>query len=307
MREFRFEKIQSNFDQLSLEMMSLIPNGEIKGILQMVHGMAENKERYQPLMEKMAQEGYVCVMHDHRGHGNIDPQDLGYFGDSTGQGIVDDVIQIGKMMRQRYPNVPLILFGHSMGSMVVRCVMKKADLLYDGLIVCGSPSKNPLASVALGMAKLLCVIQGERKPSPFLDKLAFSSFNKKFKPTLTPHDWICSDARVVEAYEKDPRCGFVFTNNGFVNLFTLMKETYQNDYVVKNPTCPILFIAGEKDPCITNQKAFLEAVQFMKNVGYEKVNYKLYPHVRHEILNDQSKEEVEQDILLFVSNITKGA
>lgn len=306
MREFRYEKIHSDADGLELEMMSLMPNGEIKGIIQMVHGMAENKERYQPFMHEAVQHGYVCVMHDHRGHGSIDPQQFGYFQDDTGQAILSDVIQVGKIVRGRYPNVPMILFGHSMGSLVVRCVMKKADRNYDGLIVCGSPSKNPMIHVALSLAKCLSKIQGPKKPSAFLDKLAFSSFNRPFKPTKYPHAWICSDERVVEAYEKDPRCGFLFTNNGFVNLFTLMKNTYEKDYLVKNPDCPIFFIAGEEDPCITSQKDFLEAVNFMKEVGYKQVTYKLYPHVRHEILNDISKKEVTSDILAFVSHIVNA-
>ena len=306
MREFRFEKIQSEADGLELEMMSIVPNGEIKGILQLVHGMAENKERYQPFMQKAVLEGFVCVIHDHRGHGHIDSKNFGYFQDDTGEAIVDDVIQVGEIMRRRYLNVPLILFGHSMGSLVVRCAMKKADKNYDGLIVCGSPSKNPMSGIALSLAKLLCKIQGPKKPSGFLDKLAFSSFNKRFEPTKYPHEWICSDLEVVKAYEKDERCGFLFTNNGFVNLFTLMKKTYEKDYSCKNPNCPILFIAGEEDPCITSKKDFLEAVDFMKQVGYRHVAYKLYPHVRHEILNDVSKEEVSDDILSFAAHIVNA-
>ena len=123
--EFKFYKTKSRVDGLLLEVMVIEPEGEVKGILQMCHGMAENKERYQPVMKKMAENGYICVMHDHRGHGNIDNEDLGHFNDSSGNAIVSDVIQISDEIKVKYPDLPIILFGHSMGSLVVRCVMKR--------------------------------------------------------------------------------------------------------------------------------------------------------------------------------------
>lgn len=299
--EFVFEKIVSDFDGTSLEVMSMVPEHP-KAILQMNHGMAENKERYQGFMRKMADEGYICVMHDHRGHGSIDEQNFGYFKDDTGKAIVDDAIQVTRMFKERY-QLPIILFGHSMGSLVVRCVMKKADDLYHALIVCGSPSANPLASVAITLAKAMAKIKGEKSRSHLLDNLALGAYTKAFPDSFSKNGWICSDESIVKAYDEDKRCGFSFTINGYINLFILMKETYdKNHWQMKNKDIPIYFIAGTLDPCIENIDKFNQAVDFMKQLGYKDVESQLFENVRHEILNDVSKEEVTHQILEFIKN-----
>lgn len=297
--EFNYYNTKSNFDHTPIEVMTIIPEKPI-GILLMCHGMSEIKERYQNTMKKLAEKGYLCVIHDHRGHGNIDEKDLGYFKDDTGKGIVKDVIQITNEIKEKYPNLPVYLFGHSMGSLVVRCVMKENDDAYDGLIVCGSPSQNPLVSVAILLAKVISKIKGERHRSKLLHNLSVGSYTIKGEEYA--HAWITTDKEVQKAYDEDTRCGYTFTCNGFLNLFILMKECYDsNKWQLKNKKCPIYFIAGSEDPCIGNVDQFNQAVQFMKEMGYENVSSKLYPNVRHEILNDKSKEEVIQDILMFMN------
>ena len=299
-----FHKTKSEVDGLPLEVMVIEPEGRPKGILQMCHGMAENKERYQPVMRKMAENGYICTMHDHRGHGNIAQKDLGYFNDSTKDAIVKDVIQITKEIKEKYPDLPLILFGHSMGSLVVRCVMKQNDDAYAALIVCGSPSKNPMASFAIGFVKIMSVFMGERHRSKLIDRMAFGSYNKSFDEVYYPHSWICSVKEVQDAYQASDKCGFLFTLNGYLNLFKLAKKTYEpTGWQMKNKDCPIYFIVGEDDPCRISEEAFQNAVYFMKEVGYEHVYHKVYAHARHEILNEFCKEEVMRDMLTFMDKV----
>ena len=296
--EFKYYNTKSNFDQMPIEVMVLEPENPI-GILQMCHGMAEIKERYQETMKKLANHGYICVIHDHRGHGNIDEKDLGYFKDDTGKGIVKDVIQITNEIKERYPNLPVFLFGHSMGSLVVRCVMKENDDAYAGLIVCGSPSSNPMASIAITLTKFFSKIKGERHRSKLLHGLSVGSYT--IKGEEYEHAWITTDKEVQKAYDEDKRCGYTFTCNGFLNLFILMRDCYDSkNWKLKNKQCPIYFIAGSEDPCIVNKDSFNQAVDFMKQIGYENVTSKVYPNVRHEILNDTCKEEVVDDILTFM-------
>lgn len=299
--EFIFEKIISDFDGTSLEVMSIVPN-KPKAIIQMIHGMAENKERYQEFMRKAAEAGYICVIHDHRGHGSIDKDNLGYFNDKSGEGIVDDTIQVTKLLKQQY-NLPIILFGHSMGSLVVRCAIKKKDDLYQGLIVCGSPSENKLAGVAIQLANVLALFKGEKAHSNLLDTLALGNYSKAF-PNESKNAWICSDPEIVKAYDQDSRCGFAFTINGYLNLFILMKNTYDTSgWSMKNKKLPIYFIAGELDPCIVNVKQFENAVNFMRQRGYENISSQIFKNVRHEILNDTSKDEVSDCILNFMERV----
>ncbi len=294
----------SKVDGVPLEVMIIEPDGTPIAILQMCHGMAENKERYLPVMETLANQGFLCVMHDHRGHGSIDPNDYGYFHDTSGKAIVLDVMQITDEIKSRYPNVKVFLFGHSMGSLVVRCVMKQNDDAYQGLIVCGSPSKNPLASLAIGFVQIMSLFLGERHRSKLIDQMAFGTFTKNIENPKYPHAWICSVEKVQDDYAKSEKCGFLFTLNGYLNLFKLMKETYDpTHWQMKNPTCPIYFIVGEEDPCRISEQDFIKAVDFMKDRGYTHVFYKTYPHARHEILNEFCKDEVVHDMKVFMEKI----
>jgi len=299
-------KTKSAFDGTMLEVMITEPEVQPKGVLQMCHGMAEHKERYTEVMEKMTEGGYVCVMHDHRGHGNVPFSDRGYMTDDTGEAIVDDVIQITEEIKEKYPGLPVILFGHSMGSLVVRCVMKKNDKAYSGLIVCGSPSKNPAVGAAITLINIMRKFKGDRYRSKFIDNMAFGSYLKNIENPRYPHAWISTDMEVQKAYADSEKCGFLFTLNGFLNLMLLMKRTYDNGgWKVENPDCPVMFIAGEQDPCITSEKDFNAAVEFMREKGYKDVSSKLYPDVRHEILNESCRKEVWKDMLQFADNITE--
>ena len=301
----RIEKLVSKEDQTLIEVLFVEPENEVLGVLQLVHGMAEHKERYLPLMEFCANAGYASVIHDHRGHGNSveSEEDLGYFKDDCACAIIKDTKQVNDFVKEVYPHQKIVLMGHSMGSLVVRNYMRQYDDSIQGLIVCGSPSNNPLLNIALTLVKLLIKIKGERYRSKFVDHLAFGNYHKNFTET-SRNAWICGDNEVVEAYDKNPKCGFLFTLNGFLNLFLLMKKTYaKQGWQIRNRFAPILFIAGEEDPCIVSVDKFKEAAHFMCELGYEKVESKLYAKARHEILNEKCKNEVMHDVLQFMNKI----
>ncbi len=292
----------SSYDELPLSALLIAPEKEAKGIVQLVHGMAEHKERYEELMTFLAQNGYVCVIHDHRGHGESlrSKEDRGFMGDYDGKAIVEDVVLVSEYVKKQYPNLPLILFGHSMGSLIVRCYAQTHDELLSKLIVCGSPSKNPLAGVAVGLEKCIRFFCGARHRSKLLAFLSTGKGDKQF-PGEGDHAWLSRNRENVEEYLADEGCGFRFTCNGYENLFKLLKNTYQKKrYEVKNPSLSISFIAGEKDPVIVSPKAWSAAVEFMKTVGYENVSGKLYKDMRHEIHNELGREEVYEDILAFI-------
>jgi len=292
--------IPSNQDGLDLSALQVMPEGEIKGIVQISHGMAENKERYVDFMEFLAQNGYVSMIHDHRGHGKsvIQKDDLGYFYDKKAEYIVEDVKQVTDYIKEQYPDKPLILFGHSMGSMVVRKYIKKYDNAIDKLIVCGSPSQNKLVGVALALIGIQKVFHSDRYRSNLIQNLTFSSYNKGVENPASPNSWICSNEKVVADYDASDLCGFVFTLNGFQNLFTLYKEIYcKKNWSMANKTLPIFFIAGADDPTILSKEAWIAAQDFLKNLGYTNISNQLYPKMRHEILNEIGKEKVYQDVL----------
>lgn len=296
-------KIKSNQDGLELDFLLIKPEGEIKGIVQISHGMAEHKERYKPFMEYLASCGYMAIIHDHRGHGasvkRLD--DLGYFYDEKAEAIVEDLHQITTYIKNQYPNKKVILLGHSMGSMVVRKYIKKYDNDIDKLIVCGSPSRNPFAGLALRVVKLLKTFKGEYHRSNFIQRLAFGTYNKNIKNPSSPNAWVCANENIVKQYDEDELNGFVFTLNGFQNLFILMKDIYDKQgWELNNKELPIFFIAGADDPVIMSTKHWQKAQSFLKELGYQNVSGKLYAGMRHEILNEKENKTVFEDVLEWI-------
>ena len=156
------DTIISPVDGLKLALMYTAPADEPKGIVQIAHGMCEHKERYAPLMEFLADNGYSVVCHDHRGHGASvkSPEDLGYMGKGGWLAMVKDTKAVTDWAKEKWPGLPLTLFGHSMGSMVVRSYAKRYDKDIDSLIVCGCPSDNPAKSAGILLAKMTGRVKG---------------------------------------------------------------------------------------------------------------------------------------------------
>ena len=301
-----YEKIirtmRSLVDGLELDVLEVVPEGEIKGIFQIHHGMSEYKERYLPFMEYLAANGYVAAIHDCRGHGKSVKikEDLGYLYRGGARALVEDAHQLTRELKEKWPSLPLILFGHSMGSMVVRMYTKKYDDELVMLIVCGSPSKNPAVGVGENIARIQKKFRGDRYKSKILEAASFGSFAGKFKGEKSRFSWCCSDPEVVRAYEQSPLCGFTFSIDGYEALFQLMRECYGTEgWICKNPTLQVLFVGGADDPCIGGARKYAQAVQHMRRVGYKNTKGKLYPGMRHEILNEPGRQQVFQDIVKY--------
>ena len=257
--------LTSDFDQLELHVMVMEPEGEPRGILQICHGMAEHKERYLPFMEELCKWGYVAVIHDHRGHGKSIKRknELGFFYDETGEAIVEDAHQIS---------------------------------------LWASPSENKMTAAAIELARAACKVRGNR-PGRLFQRLAFAAYGKQLEEGESPNGWISYNKENVKAYDEDPLDGFMFTNNGFLNLFLLMKRTYdKKGWNVKHPSLPILFIAGADAPCIGSKKQYGEAIAFLRKRGYTQIRGVLFRHRRHEILNEDHVEKVYQIISEFLES-----
>lgn len=272
-----------------------------KAIIIFSHGMAEHKERYYDFIHYLNKNGYLCVIHDHRGHGDSvqNTDDYGYFYDDSGQQIVEDLHVIIKYMKDHYPDLDRYIFSHSMGTLVSRNYLQKYDDEIKKIVLCGPPFYNKATHIGYYVAKLIATLFGEKYRSKLIQKMAFGAFDKKFGG-LIENEWICSDHKQVELYNNNTKCGFIFTTNGFQCLFHLVKNCYKNSaYEVKNKRLKMLFIAGSDDPVIGNENKFIEEIKFMNDLGYKNTNYILYPHLRHELLNERNKDNIYQDILNF--------
>lgn len=296
--------LESKADKLPLSVLIMTPDEAPTAIFQLVHGMAEHKERYRDFMEFMCQNGYVCIIHDHRGHGGSvkSDSDLGYFYDNGDVNVIKDIEQIGDYIDELYPDLPRYLFGHSMGSLAVRVYAAEHDDEIEGLIVCGSPSNNPAASFAIFLTDLISIFRGDKYRSKFINNIALGAFDKATGES-GEFTWLSYYEANRTSFIDDEKCGFTFTLNGFKSLFSLIKQTYSPKiYDIRNKNLKILFISGEDDPCTINQKKFNESVTFMKDIGYKNIKSKMYPKMRHEILNETTKNEVYSDIKNFIEN-----
>lgn len=271
-----------------------------KALVVILHGMSEHKERYNYFLEELAKENYLPVIYDHRGHGKSlkNPKDLGYFYSDDADSLSEDTKIVINYFKEKYPDIPIILFAHSMGTLIARNYLSKYDDEITKLILCGPPTKNNLVDVGLSLAKIANIFGNPRKGNKFLDKLTFSSFNKKYN---NPNEWLSKNEENVKAYNNDPLCGFIFTTNGFLNLYTLQKMAFQkNRYQVKNKSLPILLIAGSDDPVIINTKKFQELQKFLQDLGYNNTTSKTYKDLRHELLQEDNRDLIIQDILEFI-------
>lgn len=301
----RFEEFfHSQADGLKISVLACVPDcGPYRGIVQLVHGMSENKERYLPFMEYLGEKGYITIIHDHRGHGKSirKPEDLGYMYGGGAAAMLQDIHTVNCRIREKFPELPLILMGHSMGSLAVRAYASEHDDRMNMLIVCGSPSNNHARGLGVAVANLEKLFWGGKHKSKLLETLSFGSFAARFSKEHDRGAWICSDKTVRKEYQESELCGFTFTDDAYLALFALMKKAYDTkNWKCNNPNMPVLFIAGTDDPCIGNVRKFAKAVQAMRNVGYLDVKGKLYPGMRHEILNETDKLRVYHDVCVYL-------
>jgi len=294
-------KIKASADDLELAVAFIEPEGPAKGIFQIVHGMAEHKERYYGFMETLAANGYVAVIHDQRGHGESvkSKEDLGFMFKGGWKAMVEDVKVVQDWAKSRFPGLPVVLFGHSMGSLVVRSFAKRYDDSISRLIVCGCPSDNPAKGAGQAMAGLIGTIRGWHHRSSLLNNMSFASYNKPFEKE-GDFAWLSQNKDNVRSYVDDPLCGYCFTASGFHGLMGVMRDCYsKKGWKASHPVLPIFFISGGDDPCRTSDEDFRKAVKFMEDRGYSNVRSKLYPGLRHEILLEKASEVVD-DILGFI-------
>ena len=301
----------SDVDSLELSTLTVLPDGDAKAVMMIMHGMCEYKERYLPFMQYLASKGIASVIYDQRGHGKSvkSKKDLGFMYSCGVGGYLKDMVSINEMIRGRFPGLPLILFGHSMGSLAVRAFASEHDDLIDMLIVCGSPSDNAAKGIGKTIAKTEGRIRGLNHKSQVLEKMSFGGYAAKFRNEKSPFAWLCTDPEVVKAYEESDYCGFTFTDEAYQVLFELMEKAYDiKKWILTNQRMPVLFISGEDDPCMGNIQGFSKAVQAMRNAGYRDVRGKVYKGMRHEILNEKDKETVYEDIVKYIfQKISKEA
>lgn len=281
-----------------------------KAVVQIAHGMSEIAIRYKEFAQELTKNGYVVYINDHRGHGitakTID--NIGYLAEKDGfTCLVEDMNILTNIIKEENPDLPIYLFGHSMGSFVSqRYIMEYGDNLA-GLILSGSNGKHgKILKVAQLISKSEIKKHGRRHRSKKLDNLIFGGNNKGFKPSKTDFDWLSRDEKEVQKYIDDPFCGVLFTCGFFYDFIKGLQEVEDKENLKKVPLdLPIYIMSGDKDPVGKNGKGVLRLKDRYVNLGVKKVSCKLYEGGRHEMLNEINKEEVIKDIISWLNEREK--
>lgn len=279
-------------------------SGEIQGILQIVHGMLEFIGRYEEFAEFLVEKGFVVIGNDHLGHGAsvATKDDWGYFGENGNQNLLADVHQLKTMTEKRYPGVPYFILGHSMGSFLLRQYLCEHGETLDGAIVMGTGAQPmPVLKAGKGLCRMIAAMKGWRHRSKLINQIAFGAYNKRFEPARTPADWLTKDKKIVDWYVQEERCTFLFTVNGYYNLFESIEQGARKSNLKKMPKdLPVLFVSGQEDPVGDFGKGVERVRKWFKEVGMEDLTWIYYEDDRHEILNELDRENVYKDLAAWL-------
>ncbi|MBW9148842.1 lysophospholipase [Clostridium sp. CM028] len=279
-------------------------NVQIKGIVQIAHGMAETAARYENFASALTNDGFIVYANDHRGHGKTagEVRKLGELGENGFNSMVENMHELNEKIKEENPNLPIFLFGHSMGSFLTQRYICLYGSGLKGAIISGSCGKQGIIiEIARLIAKREIKKNGKIAKSKKLDRLSFGRYNNSFKPNRTAFDWLSRDNKQVDKYIDDPFCGTVFTTGFFYDFLGGLKGI-ADDKEIKNipKDLPIYIFSGDKDPVGKNGKGVLKLVKTYKRHGIKDLTYKLYKNGRHEMLNETNKEEVIVDVIRWI-------
>lgn len=279
---------------------------EVKGVVQICHGMCEYTERYGELAVWLCKQGYAVCGNDHVGHKNtalLTSQRLGYFGGiNRWQNLVEDVELLRKKLAPRFVGVPWILLGHSMGSFVARLCAERYGSDLSALVLSGTGGKNPSASAGKVLARSIVAYKGPMHVSRLLCNMSDSTFEKALEEGNTEGNWVTSDNKIAAAYKADPYCQFKFTASAFHDLFEMMDSCNSSKWFASIPKeLPIYIFSGTRDPVGDFGKGVRQVSSRLRSAGVKNVTLKLYEGGRHEMLNEVNRQDVYADLLAWIT------
>lgn len=333
MKTTTYRVIINNQKQIStpISVMRVSPDGQPKYVLQLIHGIAEHKGRYTELMEYAAAHGAEVIMHDLPGHGQSVPSmdqlgvmpDPGYdYADfrlgidavfssiavmDYGSGVSEDesglLVTVDSPEDMDFPIIPRFLLGHSMGSLIAGTYTARQPETLDGLILIGLPFRHKTASIGVFLMKLLEGIFGEEAKPSWMNKLAFSSYDRKFTPEPQSDGqfmWLSTDIDNRYEFLADPLCNSPKAIRTFTILLSMVRDFHRPAFWdMHRPDLPIQLMAGDLDPVAGGDRQILADQKFLRDIGFREVSALMYPGFRHEILRDFCREEAFRDVIRF--------
>ena len=277
------------------------------GVVQIVHGISEYILRYAPFADYLTEHNFVVVGSDHLGHGKTarSPKEYGFLAPKDGwKCLAEDVYTLRMKTAARFPGLPYFMLGHSMGSFVARTYLIRWPGTLSGCILSGTGQESTaLIGAGRGITALLSGIKGPSAHSALVTALSLGPYNRQFKPTRTPVDWISRDTGIVDSYAADPLCQFVptigMTRDMLYGLSFIAKPEHLRQM---DPNTPVYFFSGDQDPVGGNGSGVKKVVKLFRAAGVKDLTLKLYPGGRHEMLNEINRSEVYADTLAWLES-----
>ena len=283
------------------------PEGEVKAVVQVSHGMCEYVGRYADYAEHLCSLGIVLAGNDHPGHGDsVDSlDDLGYFAKKNGVDLaLEGLKTMSELLLDRYPDKPLILLGHSMGSFLGRLYLSRYAENLAGAIIMGTGGPDSPTAAGIALANIIALFKGDRHRSKLLKNIASSGYLKRCGKNPSSADWLSRDPELVREYLADPYSNYTFTVSGYRDLFLMLSAVSSEEWAPSVPTdLPILIISGEDDPVGLYGKGVLKVAGALTHAGARKLTTVLIPGARHEVLNETNKEEAYEIIDKWLSEV----
>ncbi|TVR17971.1 MAG: alpha/beta hydrolase [Balneolaceae bacterium] len=299
----------TDFEGKSLYLHTWQPEQVPVGVIQILHGMAEHAGRYNMFANRLTGNGYAVYAHDHRGHGKTDPDQLGFISEQGGFDLlVQNVEDVNNHIKRVHPDIPIAMFGHSMGSFLVQRFLQKSSFTPDAVIYSGSNGKPPvILNAGILIASLLIKLFGPEAKSPLLEKMSFGAYNKTFKPNRTEFDWLSRDNKMVDLYIDDPLCGFTCTTSFYHQLFTGIKAIHSHKpFSDHSKEIPILILSGDHDPVSNMGKGIKSLEKSIRSSGVNNLDVQIYPGGRHELLNETNREVVMDFMINWIRKKLHG-
>ena len=279
---------------------------EPRAVIQLSHGMCEYLAFYDEAAEFLVKRGFAVCGNDHLGHGATsgDTRQNGFFAERDGaRYVLQDLAAMNALARQRYPEVPGVLLGHSMGSFFARAYAAEYGETLAGLILSGTGGPNPLAGVGRTLAAALTKLHGPRYVSEKLDRLVFGGYNRRIPYPRTQYDWISRDADFIDRYRVDQKCTFRFSVSAFHELFTVVQQVNTEEWARRVPKAlPVYFYAGTEDPVGDYGRGVRASYELLRKTGHRDLALRLYRGGRHDMLHERNSEEVRMELLMWLGD-----
>ena len=295
-----YEEIRLTGDENYPLSLLVFTSPDAAASVQIIHGMEEHKERYIPFAEFLQKNGFHVILPDLRGHGKDAPL-LSHVADRDGAGLlIRDERLITGYIRKRFKDLPVFLFAHSMGTIIARVLLQTDSGAYAKAALSGYVCPNPLSGIAVALGSAVNVLKKPKGHSGLLTGLALGPYKKAVKNRETDCDWLSFNRENVRNYLADPLCGAEFTVGSYNALFRLLHQMGKCESDSRlNTELPILLLSGQEDPCTGGEKGRTASRAPLEKSGYKNISVITYAGMRHEILNEDDRDQVYQDTLNF--------